>query len=395
MKRTDSITIARFLLVAEITAMIVSTSAAVGLEFLIYLCFILSPALWKRLHEAWQQPMVRGAAAWAAILLCGALYSAGGLNAAIDDLGSWRKLLLLPLAAALFDDDTWKERISHTLIITATVGVALSFFSKISGIAIYKYPVGISVHNHATQGMVFAVSLFAIIAILVKKRPRKAWYGWFLAAAALATMANLVLITDGRSGYLVLLVLTACASLFLARGKWRWILAVVAPLAIVLLLALSPTSRNRINQGVNEAENYRTDQQLTSMGIRMAMWKNTLALIAKSPLYGYGTGGFDEAYRRQVAGKTGWQNSPAGSPHNQFLRIIAEQGIIGLIVFLLFLATMLRQQAAPPYRLMALAVLLAWCGTSMFTDHFSTFFEGRFIYLWCGALLASHPTNQQ
>jgi len=384
----DALTLARGLLVAEMVAMLLSTSAAVGMEFIIYLTFVFSKELRRRLAASLSQPMVMGALAWALMLAVAALWSVGGTGAALESIAGWRKLLLLPLAAAVFEDEKWKRRMLLALTITAVIGVMLSFFSRVTEITIYKYPAGISIHNHATQGMVFAVCLFAMLIMMFSPKPATNRFRRLTAAAALATLANLILVTDGRSGYLALLVLTAVTGLYMARGKWRYILGIGLPLVISLLLALSPTARNRIRQGIDEALNYRKSPQLSSMGIRVSMWQHTARLIKEKPLLGYGTGGFDEAYRRLVEGETGWQNQPVGSPHNQFLRILAEQGAAGLLVFLAFLASIAVQKPPQPWRVLGLGVLAAWCATSMFSDHFSTFFEGRFIYLWCGAMLA-------
>ena len=388
-RKPDPLTLARSLLVAEMVAMLVSTSAAVGMEFIIYLTFVLSKELRRRVAASFVQPMVKGAAAWVVMLLVAAPWSAGGLDAALDSITSWRKILLLPLAAAVFEDTVWKRRMALGLVITATVGVLLSFFSHATGITIYKYPAGISIHNHATQGMVFAVSLFVLITSVRSSTPGERPWHWPAAAAAVLTLANLILITDGRSGYLALLILIALTGLGLAKGGWRYLLGIGLPLAIALLLAISPTARNRIRQGIDEALDYQNSPRLTSMGIRISMWRHTAELIRKRPLLGYGTGGFDEAYRHLVEGESGWQNQPVASPHNQFMRISAEQGIVGLVVFLAFLASIAAQKPPPPWRLLGLGVLAAWCATSMFSDHFSTFFEGRFIYLWCGAILAA------
>jgi len=151
---------------------------------------------------------------------------------------------------------------------------------------------------------------------------------------------------------------------------------------------LSPMASQRIMQGVNEIKNYQKSAELTSMGIRMVMWQNTIEMIKERPLLGYGTGGFSEAYRRQVEGQSGWRGQPVDDCHNQFMRIWAEQGLLGLLVFLVFVGSFLRQPVSGIYRLLGLAILLAWCATSMFSAHFSTFTVGRFLYLWCGALLA-------
>src|SRR5262249_6299661 len=79
-------------------------------------------------------------------------------------------------------------------------------------------------------------------------------------------------------------------------------------------------------------------------------------------------------------------------PHNQFLKILGEQGLIGLAAFLFFIYRALTCRSPSPYREIAAAVLIAWCMTSLANSHFSTFVEGRFIFFWLGAMLAT-PSN--
>jgi ABC-type molybdate transport system permease subunit len=42
-----------------------------------------------------------------------------------------------------------------------------------------------------------------------------------------------------------------------------------------------------------------------------------------------------------------------------------------------------------PYRAVGVGLLLAICASSFFNSHFSTFTEGRLVYFWLGAMLAS------
>jgi hypothetical protein len=44
---------------------------------------------------------------------------------------------------------------------------------------------------------------------------------------------------------------------------------------------------------------------------------------------------------------------------------------------------------------LGIGVLLAWCATSLFSSHFSTFTEGRFIYIWLGIMLASESNKMK
>ena len=58
------------------------------------------------------------------------------------------------------------------------------------------------------------------------------------------------------------------------------------------------------------------------------------------------------------------------------------------VVFSPYLIAQTHGNRLPFYFDLSVGVLLAWCGTSLFSSHFSTFTEGRFIYLWLGVLLA-------
>lgn len=390
---TDSLNIVRSLMLLELVALMVSTSMAVGTELIIYLIFATTTSLRKRLWLVYRQPMVLMLMVWGGVLVVAALYSVAPATETLANLSSWRKLLLLPLAVAVFDSDLWKRRLVWTLVFIVTLGAVLSYFSWFSGLTIYKYQLGIAIHNHATQGMMFAVSLFAIAMFARYCRPEtKGWY-YFLLVSWLVICSNLIFITPGRSGYLVLLVLASIGAFCTVSGRFRYLLGLGVPLVMALLLFFSPVASQRIMKGVNEIRNYEHSAELTSMGVRMVMWKNTLELVREKPWLGYGTGGFSEAYRRQVEGQEGWQGRPVDDCHNQFLRIVAEQGVLGLTVFMLFVGACFRQRVRDHFRIMGLGVLLAWCATSMFSAHFSTFTEGRFLYLWCGAMLAANGSR--
>ena len=165
---------------------------------------------------------------------------------------------------------------------------------------------------------------------------------------------------------------------------------VLAPLVILALLMVSPVAKQRISIGINQIQNYELSNELTSMGIRMVMWKNTIQLLKRfeHPVLGYGTNGFETAYKNQVGGQQGWQGEPVSDPHNQYLRILVEYGLIGMILFLLFILSFFRQNIKGHFYILGIGVLLAWCATSMFSAHFTTFGEGRFLMIWCGAMLS-------
>jgi O-antigen ligase len=126
------------------------------------------------------------------------------------------------------------------------------------------------------------------------------------------------------------------------------------------------------------------------MGIRVILYENTLDLVRQRPLFGVGTGGFGAAYAAQVQGKySDWRSQPSLDPHNQYLFFLAEQGLVGLAVFLTFIGLALADRGdGGPTRLVAIGLLLGWCATSLLSSHFQTFAEGHLLAFLLAAMLA-------
>jgi O-antigen ligase len=363
-------------------------------ELLLVAVMLSAPSLRQRLWHACRRPLVLATLAFGLMIGLGVSYSVAPPDEAWSMLGGWRKLLLLPLALALFEEARWKRRFLLALISVSTLSALASFALWGMGLVLNENEAGVLLRNHSFQGCIFAVSAFACAVLALEQRQRRG----LLLAAALLLVANIVLVTPGRSGYLVLVVCAlalAGSARFLpvksAGGRAAFVLLAVA--ALLAALALAPTSRQRILQAVRETGQYDQAKELTSMGIRVIFWKNSLELIRARPLAGYGTGGFASAYAARVQGGTGIAGTLSGDPHNQYMKIAAEHGLIGLALFLALLLAALREPAPQPWRLLGAGVLLAWCATSMANSHFSTFSEGSFIYLWLGVMLAGRDAT--
>jgi len=366
-----------------------------NLAVLLLLAVILSSAeLRQSLWATWRLPMVKFVLLFYAIMIVGTTYSIAPKDVAVRMAIGWSKLLLLPIALSLFADTRWKSRFLKAFVGVVAVCSAISF-----GLWIFEIdlPVaslerGIFLRNHATQGMAFAVGAFGAFLLAVESGAGRLRSLYVL--GGLLLLANIALVTTGRSGYLVAMVCAVMAvSGYVFFGQRRLgargiVGAVLLVVGVVGILLLVPTSRERMIQGVQEVESYDQAKEVTSMGIRMTFWKNTVEMIREQPLLGYGTGAFGTAYGRKVEGRTGVAATPAGDPHNQYMKITAENGIVALLVFLGFLVAATRQRCAAPYRMIGLCVLASWCATSLFNSHFSTFNEGNFIYAWLGILLA-------
>lgn len=386
---------ARYLLIAFPVVLMISVSAAVALEVAIYILFVASASLRSRLLRTLRRPESIALFVFGGVLALGMLYGEAPWEVRLRTLAGWRKLLLFPMAVAVFADEASRRIFLRVLVGFCIVVALLSFLLDSLGVVIApRLSAGVIVHNYITQGMLLTIG--AAIAAATLLRPQ-AFSGDPLlgnrpamGAALLAFLTNIAFVMLGRSGYVAVLVAMALIVATLAPVASRLrIAAAIGVLAVIaMMIAVSERARTRIALAIEEIRTAETAPQVTSVGVRFVMWKNTLSMIAKNPVLGVGTGSFEQGYRREVAGRTTPNQAPTDDPHNQFLRILAEQGLLGLAAFGTFIVLCLAAPAPTPYRQLAAAVLLAWCATSLFSSHFATFVEGRLIFLWLGVMLA-------
>ena len=159
----------------------------------------------------------------------------------------------------------------------------------------------------------------------------------------------------------------------------------------------SKTSSDRIDLAIVElqhSEKNANENVVTSIGQRVIFWKNTIEMIPKYFLLGAGTGAFKAAYTEQVADKIGLVGAITQDPHNQYLKILIEQGILGLILFIaMIVRTLIDTKFDNENYLLGPAVIFIWILTSCFNAHFTTFMEGTFIWGWMG-LMNRYTSNK-
>lgn len=112
-------------------------------------------------------------------------------------------------------------------------------------------------------------------------------------------------------------------------------------------------------------------------------------MIAKNPVLGSASGGFSTEDSKIVVDAEGWRAIVTAGPHQQYLLIAGEHGLVGLGIFLAPLSTFLISQGDDLYRLGAIGVLMMTALNTMFNGPFGAFVEGRFFWIMSGILLCS------
>lgn len=153
------------------------------------------------------------------------------------------------------------------------------------------------------------------------------------AAALILFLAIMVTQLKGRSAYLSLTVLSPW--LFVTMFGRRLIPVLVAVLVILALLVSSQRVRERIALIPKEIKLYQSgvssSYQLSdgsstpsSVGLRLMMWSDALKIFQHYPLFGAGTG----AYQHEAKKINPENDLP--HPHNSYLYILANYGILGI-----------------------------------------------------------------
>ena len=165
-------------------------------------------------------------------------------------------------------------------------------------------------------------------------------------------------ILAGFAGILILVCLfvnigvAGYAAAFMLFGLLvlQWKKNILWPVLAVILLAgsaywFSPSVHRRVDQNVQEICNVLDGTAMqedvtegavknNSFGPRLVFWSNTWQLIKQHPVFGVGTGDFPAEYEkvRQQRTPNHWED--VNNPHNMYLMVWAQSGLVGLIVFL-------------------------------------------------------------
>jgi O-antigen ligase len=343
-------------------------------------------------------------ASFIVLLLIGFLYPLVETKTYLNNIISWRKFLLLPIGYILFTNSQYiKDKafkfifyfiIALTILAMIYKSQLLFFFNENT----IKFHIGSS----SSEGMFVSVALAIGLWSFTQKEPVLGLTRLPLALLTLYLMAYIVMFTSGRSGYIAMfIVLTSMSLIYIKNLKkiiaWKFGLGLIVVATItVALLSVSKTSSDRINLAITEfkqSEQNSTKNIYTSVGQRLIFWKNTIDMLPQYFVFGVGTGGFQAAYTKQVLDKTGLDALITQDPHNQYLKILIEQGVIGLLLYLSMIVRVLIQSNKDASKFVLFStVLYIWLITSLFNAHFSTFMEGTFIWAWMG-LMGSYSTK--
>ena len=329
----------------------------------------------------------------------GSIYSSGNIKESGTFLLKYAKLLIIPIIISVVRTKKIRHNGMNAFLFGALILLSISYFKWLGII-----PMNLGLHDlpDNSQGYLAfknriahnILMSFLMFVFFCKAYFDKTQWRWVWLVIALLSLIDLMYLVGGRSGQIIAL----CFVLFLPLyfyGKEAYKYLLIAAISIFMLhKQLEPLMPGRLLETSQEVSEHKSDEHLTSAGIRLEMYKNTLSLIKQSPFIGYGTGALRYEYNK-LANTQDTLLKDVPNPHNQYLLTFFELGMAGFAA-LIFMFYRFWQHSnviarSDTYAGMYLkGVVLTIAIGSMFNSLLLDATEGKFYCVLTGLLLSAY-----
>jgi O-antigen ligase len=297
---------------------------------------------------AMSHPVARAAMLLFAIVFAAMFYGLTPFNDAFVILGKYVDLAFIPIFIFILSNGIIRRRARFAFITAMAITLLASYLIGLEIIPVMPWmhpwtePSNPAIfHSHITQNNMMAFAIFLAMLEFREAATRTIRTMW--GAFVLLAVGNMLFMVQGRTGSLILLALigfflwsSLSRYMFARKKKWGSLqqFLIVFGLFVIALIAYHTSARlhDRFAMVVAEYQVWTPDHgKDTSTGQRLDFYSNTLYIIRDHVLFGVGTGGFPAAFEAQAQGKN---IMITHNPHNEYLMITVQTGIIGLVLLL-------------------------------------------------------------
>jgi len=370
------------------------------------------PSMGNVLRVVISHPVARAATLLFLALFIAMFYGSTPINAALEILAKYKSLVFIPIFILLLTDERVRINARSAFLVAMAITLVISYLVGLKIVPVMPWMDRLTVqdnpaifYSHITQNNLMAFAIFLSLLELrdaISKAKRLAWLGFSI----LATF-NVLFMVQGRTGYLLLFILLgwffwrSLARHLSIQGKrlgWHHGAIVVIGFSLFILMAYHTSSRlhDRVARVITEYQEWNPNQgNINSTEARLDYYSNSLKIVQKNLLAGVGTGGFPAAFAQQVEGTAIIRTK---NPHNEYLMISAQTGIVGLVLLLYLFYTHWRYAPLLPTILeqdAARGLLLAYVVNCMFNSALHDHVDGLFFAFMTATLFAGLDTNRR
>jgi O-antigen ligase len=320
----------------------INSSITSQIFFTVFILFLVRGNVAECLKEAWENKVAR---AFVYMITVYVIWMIGSddLKSGLDSIGKIKSSLYLLLFLVVIDR-RYVDKILGAFILGMMLSEILSYSMflgmipweyTIAGEHLYKaYAVGdpSPFLHHIHYGLLLAFTVVLLAQRLVYSDVQK-WMKIIMTMFVMTASMN-IFITGGRTGYVAFFPLVA---LFVLYYHKRWILPALVGLVMfsVGMYELSPILQKKVDQTLSEVQKLSAPSAdfQSSLGQRAGFLMYSGKVIKENFWLGVGTGDAMDAVFAKVLPKDESVKEIAHE-HNQYISVMLQFGIIGLLFFL-------------------------------------------------------------
>lgn len=396
---------AGFFVIAAVFFLPLSITGKTIAILLALFCIFCSGHWREKFEQIRNNPVALSALMLLLMFLIGVFYSEASTKESLDIFKKYTRLLYVALFMPIFIANPKLVKYLLHAFIVSSLFVVVSGFLSVYGWVDIAALFHRSAHNAQFPFMIsdflLALSIFFLAHLFWENKTHWRWF--YLISFILIAYYDLI-VSNKRTGYVTLVIL---AIVFfwqrLSRKQFLTGMMILCFLVVGLF-----TFSNNFKQGVTEI--YQSvssikegNHVLTSTGLRAIFVEKSFELWQQKPILGYGTGSFKHVYL-----ELGGPNAeaapvsevvPLTTPHNEYANIAVQLGLVGLLMFLFFLAVAFFAASYLPrlYRFCAQGLLLAFIFGNFSGSYLFYSTQGDLFVIFCAALfsqLALRHTEQ-
>ena len=338
---------------------------------------------WRAYGRLLKRPICYLPLALVGLALVGTLWSEAAWGARLYAIGPTLKLLALPGLFYHF------QRSSRGMWVFIAFLVSCGLVMVMSWIVAYDPSLslkpsqgdvrGVFVKNYIDQSQEFALCAVALIYPFTRfVRAAKFWPALLLGLLFVCFFDTMAFIVASRTAIVTMPIMLAAFALIHLKPRTSLIIVGVMVALVGLLWATTTDLRWGPKRFLKDYQLYKTEQGVTSIGLRLDFWQKSLRFISEAPIIGHGTGSLRGLVQRAATGHPDPSRGDIiSNPHNQTLNVAVQWGMIGvLLLYAMWLVHLLLFRGEGFVAWLGILVVVQNIFTSLFNSHLFDFHEG-------------------
>ena len=343
-----------------------------GMAILLLGCLV-SPAIYRK--KSWTEIPT---ALWIGLVLFGwmalsAFWSVGIPENIFESIRKYREFLLLPImliGVRQLGRLSWVREVMYGSLL---ISVLVSFLLWLDWIDIPGSE--LSLKNRIFFGI--STSVFFYWSLL--RTSTAGFVRWYGMLSALLAVFSLLVIENGRTGYVITITFLGIY-LWSRYPGWNRRLVWLTILAGVLygIYYLDDGLAHRVNESIINLNANVNSDRVSSVSYRIEFYRNTVRGWQSAPLVGHGVGSFPTSIELFYNPDRPW--GLTDNPHQQYLLFLYEGGVVAFVLFCLFLLLLMSNAMKKNNRHLQ-GVVIAMSISCLFNSSFLDSGDGNFYCL--------------